>query len=324
MSNEERRANRTERLFQLILLLQNQPNMSSLDLANHFEVSRRTIFRDLRALTDSGVPLTYGDHGGYEILDGYQLPPLMLSAREAATMLVGLSFVKLQPDSSLREDADAVRLKIRSVLPAEVKKYLDTLLTTTVLDPYWVDASSQTGDDEDGRWYRISEAVARSQSALIEYLVPSRSEVTKRQVDPLGLVYYTDHWNLIAFDHLRSDIRNFRLERIQTFRTLSEKFTPPQGFDLNAHVRENRGSNKMFSIKLAFKKEAWGRAKRLLPAKIIDQQSTDDSHLVSFKFPNLEYMAGWIGRFGSDVRVEFPPELQQFVKAEALRTAELY
>ncbi|MCB0718904.1 MAG: YafY family transcriptional regulator [Bacteroidetes bacterium] len=323
MSNEERRANRTERLFQLILLLQNQPSMSSLDLAEHFGVSRRTIFRDLRALTDSGVPLTYGEHGGYEILDGYQLPPLMLSAREAATLLVGISFVKLQPDSSLRADADEVRLKIRSVLPSDIKRYLDTLFTTTVLDPYWVSRVNQSADEE-GRWYRISEAVARQQSALIEYLVPSRGEVTKRQIDPLGLVYYSDHWNLIAFDHLRQAIRNFRLERIQTFRALNEKFEPPAGFDLNSYVRENRGSDDLFPITLSFVRDAWERARRILPARILEETVGDDRVIVSFEFPNLEYIAGWLGRFGSQVRVESPSDLRELVASEARRVFEQY
>src|SRR5690606_2205218 len=105
MSNEERRLNRSDRLFRMILLLQGRPNMSARDLADHFEVSRRTIFRDLRALNDSGVPLTWDTSSGYEILETYQLRPLMLTAREAATLLVGVSFMKLQPDASLRADA---------------------------------------------------------------------------------------------------------------------------------------------------------------------------------------------------------------------------
>lgn len=323
MSNEERRANRTERLFQMILLLQNQPNMSSLDLARHFEVSRRTIFRDLRALTDSGVPLTYGEHGGYEILDGYQLPPLMLSAREAATLLVGISFVKVQPDASLRADADAVRLKIRSVLPKEVKEYLDTLFSSTVLDPYWV-ASINVSSDEEGRWYRISEAIAKTQSALIEYHVASRDEITKRQIDPLGLVYYADHWNFIAFDHLRGDIRNFRLDRIQSFRVLNERFEPPKGFDLGAYILENGGSSELHTIEVSFRRDAWAHAKRILPAKINEERSEDGRVIVSFEFPNLEYIAVWLGRFGSGVRVESPDSLRTLVKDEALRIAAQY
>src|SRR5690625_7657442 len=115
--------------------------MTSRYLAEHFSVSRRTIFRDLRALSESGVPLTYAEGGGYEILDGYQLPPLMLTAREAATLLMGAEFMKLQSDPSLRKDADQVDLKIREVLPRSIGDYVDRLKQRTALDPYWIHAA---------------------------------------------------------------------------------------------------------------------------------------------------------------------------------------
>jgi len=231
VAKKEKSGTRTERLFATVLLLQNRPNMTSRDLAEHFGVSRRTVFRDLRALSDSGVPLTYSEGGGYEILEGYQLPPLMLTAREAATLLVGTAFMKLQSDASLREDADDVSLKIRSVLPREVREYVDRLQENTVLDPYWVHAVRE-GSNESGRWYRLSEAVARSRRVIMEYFVESRQELTKRTIDPLGLVYYTDHWNLVAFDHLRDEVRNFRLDRIREMFVLTERFDRPGGFDL--------------------------------------------------------------------------------------------
>ena len=113
MARADRILNRTERLFALVLLLQTRPSMTSRDLAEHFSVSRRTIFRDLRALGESGVPLTYADGGGYEILEGYQLPPLMLTAREAATLLLGTEFMKLQSDASLAKDADLVAMRFQ-------------------------------------------------------------------------------------------------------------------------------------------------------------------------------------------------------------------
>ncbi|WP_243665235.1 helix-turn-helix transcriptional regulator [Rhodothermus marinus] len=112
MKLAERTRNRTERLFALILLLQTRPGLTARQLAEHFGVSRRTIFRDLRALSEANVPLTYAEGGGYEILEGYQLPPLMFTAREAATLLIGTAFMKRQPDASLR--ADATRSRSRS------------------------------------------------------------------------------------------------------------------------------------------------------------------------------------------------------------------
>jgi len=307
----------------MVLLLQNRPNMTSRDLAEHFGVSRRTIFRDLRALSDSGVPLTYAEEGGYEILEGYQLPPLMLTAREAATLLMGTAFMRLQSDPSLSKDADQVGLKIRSVLPREIREYVDSLQGRTVLDPYWIHAG-QAEEEQEGSWYRLSEAVARDRRVIMQYYVESRGESTKRTVDPLGLVYYTDHWNLIAFDHLRGEIRNFRLDRIESLHVLSERFEKPEGFDLVAHLEAEGVRPSQKRIELEFTQAVWPRARVGIPARIDEETHGNEGVRVIFRFDNLDYVAGWLLRFGADVRVLAPADLQKLVWERARDIAALY
>lgn len=316
MSNAERTLNRTERLFALILLLQNRPSMSSRELAEHFGVSRRTIFRDLRALSESGVPLTYAEGGGYEILEGYQLPPLMLSAREAATLLIGTEFMKLQSDASLRKDAGQVGMKIRSVLPREIGEYIDRLKDRTVLDPYWLYAVAED-DEEKGRWYELSEAVARQRSVLMEYHVQSRDELTRRKVDPYGLVYYTDHWNLIAFDHLRQDIRNFRLDHIRTMHVLTERFELPPGFELAEYLKERGTSPNNRRIRIRFTQAVYRWARRSIPAELEEEREQGNEVEVTFYFENLEYVSRWLMRFGRQAQVLEPEGLKELIRAEA-------
>ena len=316
MANAERVLNRTERLFALVLLLQNKPNLSSRDIARHFGVSRRTIFRDLRALSESGVPLTYAEGGGYEILEGYQLPPLMLSAREAATLLIGAEFVKLQPDPSLRKDADGVALKIAQVLPDEVRAYVERLRDATVLDPYWLH-TSEPATDEQGHWYELSEAVARQRAVMMDYYVASRDEVTRRKVDPLGLVYYSDHWNLIAHDHLRGDIRNFRLEEIRWMRVLTETFKRPEDFDLARHLEERGAMRTQERVVLRFEPQAYRWARRAIPARVEEEREVDGHTEVTFYFENLDYVARWLLRYGTQVEVMTPEALRTRMRAEA-------
>ncbi len=320
--NEERILNRTERLFALVLLLQNRPNMTARDLAEHFGVSRRTIFRDLRALGESGVPLTYADEGGYEILEGYQLPPLMLTAREAATLLVGIEFMKRQPDASLVKDADEVGLKIRAVLPRPIQEYLDRLRSRTVIGPYWYQ-TMRGSDAEEGRWYDLSEAVAHQRSVQMDYYVPSRDEVTRRKVDPLALVYYTDQWNLIAYDHLRKDIRNFRLDRIRKMYVSSERFERPPGFDLAAYLEE-QGAGPEQRIVLRFSRQAFAWARRSIPARIEEEQSDEQGVTVTFYFENLDYLAHWLLRYGTQARVLEPAALRERLRRLALALADQY
>jgi predicted DNA-binding transcriptional regulator YafY len=319
MANLERALNRTERLFNILLLLQQRPSLTSADLADHFNVSRRTIFRDLRSLADSGIPLTYGDHGGYEILDGYQIPPLMFSAREAATLLIGVEFMKLQTDSSLRVDAEKVEMKITEVLPAPIRDYVHRLRQRIVLDPYWAHRKPSDAEGEDGRWYRMSEAVAEQRCVVMQYRVASRNELTRRKVDPLALVYYTDHWNLIAFDHLRSALRTFRLDHIESMSVSSERFEPPGDFDLNEYLREKGAPVHSELIRLSFDARAYRYARSSIPAMVETETDSEDGSRVevAFRFENGYYLARWLLRFGSDVRVIEPDSLRQRLAAEA-------
>lgn len=316
MKLAERTRNRTERLFALTLLLQTRPGMTAQQLAEHFGVSRRTIFRDLRALSEANVPLTYAEGGGYEILEGYSLPPLMFTAREAATLLMGLAFMKRQPDASLWADADAVALKIRSVLPRAIREYIDRLQEHIAIDPYWLQ-TVQGSDEEAGYWYELSEAIARQQSVHIAYYVPSRDELTERKVDPLGLVYYTDHWNLIAYDHLRKKIRNFRLDRIQRLTVLPEPFTPPRDFELHAYLEAQGTPTEAHHIRLRFARSTYRWARRSIPARIESEQETTEGIEVTFVFENLEYLARWLLRYGTEVEVVAPEALRMQLRAQA-------
>ena len=324
MARSDRSINKTERLFALVLLLQNRPNMTSRDLSEHFGVSRRTIFRDLRTLGESGVPLTYAETGGYEILEGYQLPPLMFSAREAATLLVGTGFTKLQPDASLRTDADAVAMKIRGVLPEPVRDYIDRLQERTVLAPFNEARDRGATGDEEGLWFELSEAVARQRKVKMTYYVASRDEETVREVDPLGLVYYSDHWNLIAYDHLRDDIRNFRLDQIKKLRTRFDTFEPPAGFDLKEHLRERGTSPENVRMQVRFRNRAWRWARTQVPADVEQELPQDGWTEVTFEFENVRYVAKWLLRYGTDVEVVGPDELRDEVVRQARAVTEMY
>ncbi len=316
MRHEERRKNRTERLFELILLLQSGPSRTSRELAEYFGVSRRTIFRDLRVLSESGVPLAYAEESGYEILEGYQLPPLMLTAREASTLLIGTEFMKLQSDPGLKKEADHVELKIVSILPPETRRYIDDLKERIVLDPYWLQATALEGEEE-SRWHELSRAVTDRRTVTMEYFVPSRDEITQRTVDPLGLIYYTDHWNLIAFDHLRKEVRNFRLDRIESMRVATlQRFVPPEGFNLQEYIR-GLGASEQQTVEIFFDREVAGNARRTVPALIQGEEEVEGGVVVRFGFENVPYLAQWLLRFGVHAQVRTPEELRQAVGLEA-------
>ncbi|MBL7979959.1 MAG: YafY family transcriptional regulator [Bacteroidetes Order II. Incertae sedis bacterium] len=312
-SLEERTLNKTDRLFALLILIQGKPNMTTRHLAEHFGVSRRTIFRDLQSLERSGVPLTYAeDSGGYEILEGYQLPPLMLTGREAAVLLLGTNFVKLQTDASLKKDADEVSVKIKSILPQGIREYIDRILNRTVLDPYWLNTVTHAReDDEDtGKWVKISEAIAHRNPIFVRYHVASRDETTRRRIDPLGIIYYSDHWTLVGYCHLRKDIRSFRLDQMEEVYPMSERFSSHADFDLQAYLEE-KGLGRRRRIVLRFHKKIYSHARRRIPARIEEERTNETDKTVTFYFENLDYIANWLLQFGTSVRIDEPTELRE-------------
>ena len=308
MTRQERLANRTDRLVGILLLLHSRRNLTSRDLAEYFGVSRRTIFRDLRTLSELGLPLACGEHGGYEILEGYYLPPLMFSARQAATLLVSTEFMKLQADMSLRKEAEEVADKIRSVLPSHLRVYMDQLRKHTILDPYWV---HEAPPEEVGKWHDLNDAIARGHRIRMEYYVQSRRELTMRMVNPLGLVYYTDRWNLVAYDHTRKGIRNFILENIRSLHVLKERFDAPKGFNLKEYVRRQDSRREGAQIVIRFSARVYRRARRSIPAEIESEIQDGDFMDVTFYFDNLAYLANYLLRFGHHVQALAPEALRK-------------
>ena len=193
MSNKKRLYKRTERLLSIAMKMQGRKKVSARTLAEEFQVSERTIYRDLGILSGAGIPYEYSRDYGYRILPGYYLPPLMFTTQQAAALLMGAEFIKLRSDASINREANEAADKIRAVLPETVLQHIDELIDRTSLDPYWL---HQVPTNE--YFSKLSDAIVQRRTVWIEYFVGSRKEVTRRQVDPLGLVFYTDHWNLVA------------------------------------------------------------------------------------------------------------------------------
>src|SRR5699024_9503166 len=144
----------SERRMKLILMLQQSNKKLTVGkLAEKFNVSERTIYRDFNALSDLNVPVTWDRFKGYGIISGYTVPPLMFTSKELAVIMIGLNFVKSQIDRRLIEDAEGVELKIKEVLPAKLLDFMESIGKHTVVDPY---RNFGAEKEEGGNWYRIS------------------------------------------------------------------------------------------------------------------------------------------------------------------------
>lgn len=297
--------NSSERRLKLMLMLQQSKDRKTVqEFAEYFDVSKRTIFRDFNALQEINVPITWDKYSGYGVMPGFKIPPLMFSSHELATIIVGLNFVKSQVDARLVEDAKGVEVKIKNVLPEELKGFMTSLQSKTIVDPYLKFGSEKK---EGGNWYKISSAI--SQKKRIQFLYKAKSgEKKTRKVDPYLLVFYQDHWNMIGFSHLRGDFRNFILDRVRDIEILEEKFEPKKEKSVEDLIfRFDETSQK---VEVLLDKEVYKRFKANLPAKNFKEEGVNSKKIkVAFEVDNLSFINEWLLQFGNAIKIVSPAEL---------------
>jgi len=296
----------SERRMKMILMLQDSKKRITVDkLAETFGVSRRTIFRDLNALSEINVPVTWEQYSGYGIMPGYKVPPLMFTSKELATIMVGLNFVKSQIDQTLVEDANGVELKIKNVLPDDLKDFMDSLADRTVVDPFLHFGLEKK---KGGSWYLISSAISQNKTISFQYQALGETKKMDRQVDPYLLVFYRDHWNVIGFSKKRDDIRNFLLDRMSEIEISDQKFKPDKKIDAEALIFRSDGSSHL--IEVSIDETAFRRFKANLPTKIFKENEENTKFIkVSFYFDNLDYINEWLLQFGDKVKINSPEKL---------------
>lgn len=306
--------NSAERRLKLILLLQRPGRKKTVqELANIFGVSRRTIFRDFNALSEINVPIKYDRYTGYGLVEGYKMPPLMFNSKELATIMVGLNFVKSQVDQQMVQDATGVELKIKNVLPNELKTLMTSLEEHTIVDPYLRFNSNQK---KGGDWYLISAAIADKKRMQFTYTTKAGSR-TMRKIDPYLLVYFQDHWNVVGWSHRRGDIRSFILDRIVSPVILEENWLPKPKMSVDSLIFRYNELKQI--VVLDVEKPEIERIRAILPAKIIRlEQKKPKKVRLSFEFDNMPFLNHWLLQFGTTVKI-IKPEILISLQKQTLQ-----
>lgn len=217
--SEPDKISRLSRLTAILLKLQTRPFVSIKELAEQYEVSTRTIYRDLISLEESGVPLLPIEGKGYSLVEGYNIPPVMFSESEANALIIAEKIIAQTKDDSLIKEFNKATDKIKSVLRNEEKEKANFLAERTIIGKNWKSdrTSSHLSD--------IQKALTNFSLLKIEY--KTEKATTERSIEPFAIYHNTsENWVLIAWCRLRDEFRNFRLDRIAHLRILDEKFTP--------------------------------------------------------------------------------------------------
>ncbi|MFC6996922.1 helix-turn-helix transcriptional regulator [Rufibacter roseus] len=210
---------RLSRLTAILTQLQTKRLTTAPDLAEKFRVSVRTIYRDMRALEQAGVPIVTENGKGYTLLEGYRIPPVMFSESQANALILAEQLVLKNKDSSFIKDYTEAIDKIKAVLRPAEKDKANLLADRTRFE------QNLTRDRNSNHLSQLQNALTNFYLAHIEY-TNEQGTATSRTIEPFALVSTTENWLLIAWCRLRTQFRYFRLDRITLLKVLPEKFTP--------------------------------------------------------------------------------------------------
>jgi predicted DNA-binding transcriptional regulator YafY len=307
--------NRTDRLVAMVMHLQGRRLVRAEELATRFEISVRTVYRDVSALMEGGVPIV-GEAGvGYSLIRGYHLPPVMLTADEAAALAVGAEMLRQFGDASVVEPMTSAIDKLRGVLPRDRQEHVDRLTQQTVIRSRPGPASS----DPAAQPYLLSvqRGVAQRQVLRLTYRTRSRGDETLREVEPLGVVFYGGAWYLVAWCRLRKDIRHFRVDRVQRLELLKETFASRPDFSLRKHLEEETRRDDRVAARIWLHDRVVGRARAESSATLIEERRRDGgAEFTLFTF-SLEWLARWLLAFGVEAEALEPKRLRELVHEQA-------
>jgi predicted DNA-binding transcriptional regulator YafY len=202
--------NRFDRITAILIQLQSRKIVKAQDLADRFEISLRTVYRDMNTLAEAGVPII-GEAGiGYSIMEGYRLPPVMFTKEEARTFITAEKLMEKFTDPSTKSHYQSAMFKVKSVLKSAEKNLVEDMEQhIEIRQKYSLFNPTLSNTLE-----TILKSVAEKKVAKIKYSAFASEEQTNRLIEPVGIFHENNFWYVVAYCLLRSSYRNFRTDRI--------------------------------------------------------------------------------------------------------------
>ncbi len=299
--------NRTDRLLAILLELQARKWARAEDLADTFEVSKRTIYRDMLALSESGVPVVSIPGQGYSLMEGYFLPPLTFSTDEAIMLLLGVDFVAQNFDAQYRHAAQSAGHKIITVLPDQLRREVEYLESS-------IRFISFSGPSAPETLQQLRRAIIQRRTVHFRYHARYGEDgVTLRDADPYALIHVAGTWMLTAYCHLRHDNRNFRLDRMEELVILNQTFTRPPDFKIQPSGQEDR----TLVVRALFDHQIARRVQESPSYYQVAQEQHPEGLLITFTVRQPNDILTWLLGWGSHVRVLEPESLREMLAHEA-------
>lgn len=303
--------NRIDRVTAILIQLQSKKIVRAQEIADRFSISLRTVYRDIKALEESGVPLS-GEAGvGYSIMEGYRLPPVMFTREEAIAFLTAEKMVEKLTDPSSVTHYQSAMFKIKSVLRYAEKDLLDDMSANieVVENPYL-----PASENKPVHLQTILKSITAKEILDIGYFANHTQQYSNRDVEPVGIFYQGSYWYMIAYCRLRKDYRHFRTDRISYINPTDNHFGK-QHPSLKSFLAKMNKEKEMFTIIIQVDKTVlkyFGDQK--FYNGFVSQKEIGDKMEMTFVTASLTGFAKFYLLFAEYADIISPPGLKELVK----------
>lgn len=297
------------RLLEITILLLNRGTVTAKELAERFEVSTRTIYRDVDVLSSAGIPVftNKGNGGGISLLENYSLNKTLISEHESESLLLALKTLQ----ATKYPEIDVILDKISAVFKhSEAADWVHIDFSPWASRP-----------NEYNKFIEIKKAILDRKRISFDY-ISSTGEKTSRVMEPMRLVFKGQAWYLWGYCNTKNDFRIFRISRTKNVKVTNLGFERRQHSD-NSRSDETESIRHLVSLKMKFYSQALYRLYDDFDDEMIVRNS-DGTCTVEVKFPEDEWVYGYLLSFGSYVEVLEPQHIRDIIADRARKLLEFY
>lgn len=302
--------NRIDRLSAILIMLQSSSLVKPKQITERFGIGIRTVYRDIRALEEAGIPITGDSRLGYSLVDGFKLPPLMFSQEEAFAFLAAEKLVNKFTDSGLNESYKSGIDKIRAVMRLAEKETISAIEPTIGN----LDFHSTSSKNIQDRLQIILNSISKKKQLLITYISHSKNEHTKRLIDPVGVFFSMANWYLIGYCNKRNDYRTFKVNRIGEIEESEysiDKIHPP----LNQFLQQLKNQTELQEAIIQVKvKDLPIIDESKYYQGLVSEITKNDLIELHFMTFSISRLARWYMSYMDIAEVLYPQELKDKIK----------
>lgn len=309
---------RFDRIVAILIQLQSKRIVKAQELADRFQVSLRTIYRDIRSLEASGVPIASEAGVGYSIMEGYRLPPVMFTREEAGSFVAAEKLMQKFTDKTLGAYYESAMYKVRSVLQGSSKDLMNALESQVLISP----AHKMFNENIPNALELLFESLAGKKQVWMRYTSFNAEKSSERNIEPVGLFHENSYWYIMAYCHLRKEYRQFRTDRIEKIRLCEETFTRKHG-PLEQYRQPDPDCPKV-KVRISMDREV---SRYINVSKnyfgFVSEETKGDQVIMTFMTGDLnEGFPRWYLMFGDKARILEPAELNEKIRQLLNKTLE--